>query len=30
MSLELRDVLETAGPTASLIFASWMFLQLLG
>jgi hypothetical protein len=30
MSFELRDVLETAGPTAGLIFASWIFLQLLG
>lgn len=30
MSFELKDVLQTAGPTASLIFASWIFLQLLG
>lgn len=30
MSFQLKDVLQTAGPTASLIFASWIFLQLLG
>jgi hypothetical protein len=30
MNFQLKDVLQTAGPTASLIFASWIFLQLLG
>jgi hypothetical protein len=30
MSFQLKDVLETAGPTASLVFASWILLQLLG
>ncbi len=29
MAFELKDVLQTAGPTASLVFASWIFLQLL-
>ena len=30
MSFQLKDVLQTAGPTASIVFASWIFLQLLG
>jgi len=30
MAFQLKDVLQAAGPTASLIFASWIFLQLLG
>jgi hypothetical protein len=29
MNFELKDVLQTAGPTAALVFASWIFLQLL-
>jgi len=30
MSFQLKDILQTAGPTASIVFASWIFLQLLG
>lgn len=29
MHFELKDVLNTAGPTATLVFASWIFLQYL-
>jgi hypothetical protein len=29
MDFQLKDILQTAGPTAALVFASWMFLQLL-
>jgi hypothetical protein len=29
MQFEMKDVLSSAGPAASLIFAAWIFLQLL-
>lgn len=29
MSFELKDVLSAVGPAASLVFAAWIFLQLL-
>ncbi len=29
MNFDLKEVLNTAAPTASLVFASWLFLQLL-
>jgi len=29
MSFDLKEVLNTAGPTATLVFASWLFLQLV-
>jgi hypothetical protein len=29
MTFDLRDILNTAGPTASLVFASWIFLSLI-
>ncbi|MDB5390010.1 MAG: conserved rane protein of unknown function, partial [Planctomycetaceae bacterium] len=29
MKLDLKLILDTAGPTATLVFASWIFLQYL-
>ena len=29
MDFELKEVLNTAGPTATLVFASWIFLTYL-
>jgi len=29
MSFEMKDLLSSVGPAASLIFAAWIFLQLL-
>jgi hypothetical protein len=29
MSIQMKDVLQAAGPSASLVFASWIFLSFL-